>query len=135
MAIEKLAHYSIRTHDLDASRRFYVDLLGLRPGYRPPFPFPGVWLYAGEGDDDHGVVHLIGITAPDELAAYLGNRPLARGTGALDHIAFVADDWPRMKANCDECGVPYVERTVPLLGLHQVFVTDPSGVVIELNFL
>jgi hypothetical protein len=30
--------------------------------------------------------------------------------------------------------VPYRERTVPGLGLHQLFIEDPSGITIELNY-
>jgi hypothetical protein len=30
--------------------------------------------------------------------------------------------------------LPYRERTVPGLGLHQLFLEDPSGITIELNF-
>ena len=43
-----LNHYSICTADLEASRRFYVDALGLGVGPRPEFPFSGRWLYAGD---------------------------------------------------------------------------------------
>ncbi len=58
----------------------------------------------------------------------------AAGPGALDHIAFAATDWPAMRARCHAAGVRYVERTVPALGQHQVFLDDPSGVTIELNY-
>ena len=60
MPVRKLGHYSVRTPDLEASRRFYVDVLGLRVGYRPPLDFPGLWLYQGGDEADFGVVHLIG---------------------------------------------------------------------------
>ena len=43
-----LNHFSIRSLDLDACERFYCGLLGLTKGPRPPFPFPGLWLYAGD---------------------------------------------------------------------------------------
>jgi catechol 2,3-dioxygenase-like lactoylglutathione lyase family enzyme len=43
-----LNHCSICTADLEASRRLYVDALGLAVGPRPDFPFPGRWLYAGD---------------------------------------------------------------------------------------
>jgi catechol 2,3-dioxygenase-like lactoylglutathione lyase family enzyme len=133
-----LGHYSIRTADLEASRRFYVEVMGLRVGFRPPFAFPGLWLYLGEDESDFGVVHLIGVEpgAPEGLSSYLGERPTdaAAGTGALDHIAFLATGWRELKARLAGAGRDIVERTVPSLGLHQVFVTDPSGVTIELNY-
>lgn len=138
MTIDKLAHYSVRTHDLQASRWFYTDLLGLRVGFRPPFEFPGLWIYRNEDESDFGVVHLIGPgnTHEQAVAEYLGNRHHATsGTGAFDHVAFLARDWASLRRRCDHLGIPYVERTVPLLGLLQVFLTDPSGVTVELNYL
>ncbi|MBU7437923.1 VOC family protein [Paraburkholderia fungorum] len=137
MPVSKLAHYSIRTTDLEQSCRFYERILGFRQGYRPPFDFPGAWLYNGGDEADFGTVHIIGVDPhnPAGLAAYLGDKPLpASGTGTVDHIAFLATGveqiWETLKAE----GIAYRERTVPSLGLHQVFIEDPSGVTIELNF-
>lgn len=135
MAITRLAHYSIRTTDLDAALRFYKDVLGFREGFRPGFRFPGAWLYLGdEKDGDYGVVHLIGVD--DETEKYLGARRAAAdgATGALDHIAFDATGIARMRARLDAQGVVYTEREVPDLGLRQMFLHDPSGITLELNF-
>lgn len=134
MALRKLAHYAVRARDLEASRRFYEDVLLLRAGRRPPFAFPGVWLYLGEDESEFGVVHLVGEGAG--AADYLGevSAPDTSGTGRLDHIAFLADDWPDLRARCQAAGVTYAERIVPGLGLRQVFLSDPSGVTVEVNF-
>ena len=134
-----LNHFSIRTTDLDASRRFYADVLGLSVGPRPDFPFPGLWMYRGDhGDVANAVVHLIGIdrSDPDGLKKYLGDRDEAAlaGSGAVDHIAFFADGLAAMLAHLKRQSVAYRERTVPSIGLHQLFLEDPCGVVIELNF-
>ncbi|WP_247254202.1 VOC family protein [Pseudomonas moorei] len=138
MAIKKLAHYSIRTNNLEASLRFYTEVLSFRSGYRPAFPFPGLWLYIDEDESEFGAIHLIGVDAnsPKGLLDYLGERKAydQGGTGALDHIAFLASDWQIIRSRCLEHGVPYSERVVPDLGLLQVFLTDPSGLTIELNF-
>jgi catechol 2,3-dioxygenase-like lactoylglutathione lyase family enzyme len=138
MTIAKLAHYSVRTHDLDASCRFYTQVLGLRAGYRPPFPFPGVWLYRDDDESEFGVVHLIGCNAADAAAveSYLGNRTREPQVtaGALDHVAFLATDWKALRSRCERHGVCTTERVVPTLGLRQVFLTDPSGVTIEMNY-
>ncbi len=135
MSLAKLAHYSVRTSNLDASRRFYTEALGLRIGARPPFGFAGLWLYAGADESEHGVVHLIADEPADaSLQHYLGAREAQRGGGALDHIAFAANDWPAMRERLRAQGIAFTERTAPLLNLHQVFVTDPCGVTIELNF-
>lgn len=134
-----LNHFSIRATDLDASRRFYVDVLGLSVGPRPDFPFPGLWMYRGDhADVANAVVHLIGIDRGDAqgLEQYLGDREESRlaGSGAVDHIAFFADGLASMLAHLGQQGVAFRERTVPSIGLHQIFIEDPCGIVIELNY-
>ena len=134
-----LNHFSIRTTDLEASHRFYADVLGLSVGPRPDFPFPGLWMYRGDhADVANAVVHLIGIDRndPNGLKQYLGERDEASlaGSGAVDHIAFFADGLAAMLAQLEHQGVACRERTVPSIGLHQLFLADPSGVVIELNY-
>jgi catechol 2,3-dioxygenase-like lactoylglutathione lyase family enzyme len=138
MPINKLAHFSVRTTALDASRCFYCEVLGFREGFRPPFDFPGAWLYQGGDESDYGVVHLIGIDKddPTALAEYLGDTSEAalHGSAAVDHLAFLATDLRDMQRRLRRAGLEFRERRVPSLGLHQVFVEDPSGVTIELNF-
>ena len=134
-----LNHYSIRTTDLDACERFYCGLLGLVVGPRPPFPFPGLWLYTGDtGVWAHAAVHIIGIDRSDPagLKQYLGDRDESNlhGTGAIDHVAFFATGLAETLARLQARGIALRERTVPLLNLHQIFVDDPNGVVVELNF-
>ena len=139
MPIGRLDHYSIRTLDIEASRRFYTEVMGFEEGFRPNFDFPGLWLYNGpERAGTYGVVHIIGIdpSNPEGLKAYLGDRDLStlNGTGTVDHMAFAATGLKDMRARLERSGVAYRERTVPNLGLHQVFFEDPSQVTIELNF-
>ena len=138
MAIQTLAHYSVRTTRLEASRHFYVDVLGFREGFRPPFDFPGLWLYKGDDEAQYGVVHIIGFDpdAPQGLVEYLGDKSeeSLHGSAAIDHLAFLATDLPDMRRRLQQAGLAFRERTVPSIGLHQVFVEDPSGVTIELNY-
>lgn len=138
MAVDKLAHFSVRSTNMEASKRFYVDVMGLKEGYRPPFNFPGIWLYIGGDESDYGVVHIIGVDTNDSsgLTDYLGERAdeALNGSGVLDHVAFSASDLPEMYRRLKAKSLQYRERTVPSLGLHQIFVEDPSGVTIELNF-
>lgn len=134
-----LNHFSIRTLDLEATRAFYVDLLGLQVGPRPDFPFPGLWLYQGPTTVyANAAVHVIGLDRndPSGLQGYLGDRDEAslQGSGAVDHVAFFATDLPAMMARLQAAGVAWRERTVPGVGLHQVFLDDPSGVMVELNY-
>ena len=138
MALQKLAHFSVRTTDLELSKKFYTEILGFTVGFRPAFPFPGIWLYQGGDEAEFGVVHLIGIDKndPDGLKEYLGDKDEStlHGSAAVDHIAFIASDLSDMHRRLKQGGLPYRERTVPGLGLHQLFVDDPSGVTIELNY-
>ena len=134
-----LNHISIRTLDLAACERFYCGLLGLQTGPRPAFPFPGLWLYASDSAVwANACVHIIGIDAndPESLKRYLGDKAPAdmQGTGTVDHVAFFATDLPAVLGRLKVANVACRERTVPGIGLHQVFVDDPNGVVVELNF-
>ena len=134
-----LNHYSIRTLDLPACERFYCGALGMRVGPRPPCPFPGLWLYPAETSDyAQAAVHIIGTDRSDPagLKQYLGDRDEAslHGTGSVDHVAFFATGLAAMQARLKAEGIAARERQVPLLGLHQLFVDDPNGVVVELNF-
>jgi catechol 2,3-dioxygenase-like lactoylglutathione lyase family enzyme len=118
MALDALDHVTLVARDLDRSVRFYEDVLGLKSGARPPFNFPGAWLYLG----DRPVVHLI------------GGRGATEGTGAIDHVAFRATGLAATRGRLTKLGHSIDERTVPGQGLHQVFLRDPDGVKIELNF-
>jgi catechol 2,3-dioxygenase-like lactoylglutathione lyase family enzyme len=133
MPIETLDHYSVRTLDVEETRSFYESVIGLRSGPRPDFPFPGAWLYSG----DRAVVHVIGVdpTESSGLVGYLGERTEGQaGTGSLDHVAFVASDLEAMRAHFAAKHIEYRERVVPGLPLHQIFIVDPNGLTIELNF-
>jgi len=119
LGVERLDHYSIRTTDIDTTRQFFVEALGFEDGYRPPFTFPGYWLYCGS----HPTVHLIGI-----------EKDQAVGSGAVDHMAFAATDAEKIRTRLVELGLEYRERRVPDLERHQIFVDDPNGITVELIF-
>jgi catechol 2,3-dioxygenase-like lactoylglutathione lyase family enzyme len=134
-----LNHFSIRTLDLPATKNFYVSLLGLVDGPRPEFPFPGHWLYQGPTDVySNAAVHIIGIDRNDAsgLKQYLGDREETQltGSGALDHVAFFATDLAGMLDRLSKMGIEARRRDVPGLGLHQLFLDDPNGIVVELNY-
>ncbi len=146
MEIKRIDHYSIRTLDVEASRKFYTDVIGLTVGPRPEFKFPGLWLYNGKppADLDHsngnyGIVHVMGIDPNDpqglvDTVGYVDPETLQAGTGSLDHIALSVTGRESMVERCGRAGLKYFERSVPTLGLHQMFLKDPNGVMIELNF-
>src|SRR5262245_35028557 len=54
MSVGVLDHYNVSTRNLGDTVRFYEDILGLVNGPRPPFDFPGAWLYS----EGHPVLHL-----------------------------------------------------------------------------
>ena len=128
MGVLALEHVTIRCADLKATRDFYVAL-GLAEGPRPDFPFRGHWLYVGPVP----VVHLV--DAQDKGSAWGGEAGVAeRDTGPFDHVAFQGDDFATMRADLTAAGTPFRERTVPGGTLSQLFVRDPDGVLVEINF-
>jgi catechol 2,3-dioxygenase-like lactoylglutathione lyase family enzyme len=120
MALQNLDHFNVYCADLDTSRSFYAEVLGLHAGARPDFGIPGAWLYLG----DRAVVHLVG--------GRNGETPLR--TGPFDHIAFEAEDFHGMRSRMQTLGLDFQEADVPDFNLKQLFVRDPDGVKIELNF-
>jgi catechol 2,3-dioxygenase-like lactoylglutathione lyase family enzyme len=62
MPLGTLQHYTIEPADLERTKNFYCDVLGLENGDRPPLDFPGYWLYSG----GVATVHLIGPRKPRE---------------------------------------------------------------------
>ena len=132
--ITGLEHYAIRTTKLEETKNFYVDVLGLDDGDRPLFPFPGHWLYLG----DHAIVHRFAIDPnnPDGLNDYLGEVDTSNltGSGAVDHLAFRAEDPEELMTRIRKSGAEYRDRKVPDLDLYQVFLEDPNGITIELNY-
>lgn len=118
--IRALDHINIRTADLAATKAMFVGVLGLTEGWRPPFPFPGAWLYAGEKD----VVHLVQV---DQSAAP------SEGS-ALDHFAFDIEDYDDALSRVRATGLTFFETAVPGSSVRQIFVRDLNGVNIELNW-
>jgi catechol 2,3-dioxygenase-like lactoylglutathione lyase family enzyme len=126
MPLHMLQHYTICPVDLEKTKDFYVNALGLDVGYRPPLSFPGYWLYSAATP----TVHLIGPRAADE-----GKPPRKSGpTGQLDHIAFACSDLPAVRARLQAAGVEFKEQILPRDGNTQIFCFDPDGVGVELNF-
>lgn len=118
--LKSLDHVTILCADLAKSRAFYREVLGLTDEDRPGFAFPGAWLYLG----GHPVVHLIGGRVD----------AVPPSTGNFDHVAFDAAGLSEMRARLTAAAVPFTESQVPGRPLRQVFLHDPDGVQVELNF-
>src|ERR1700710_1642759 len=128
MPATSLNHYTIRPRDLEATKDFYADVIGLKVGDRPPLAFPGYWLYAG----DTPVVHLIG-RQEGEMPIVDNTAPGIRAT-RLDHVAFSAEGLADMRRRLASNGRKFEERVLPRLNMTQLFTLDPDGIDVELNF-
>jgi catechol 2,3-dioxygenase-like lactoylglutathione lyase family enzyme len=120
MPVSSFQHVNTRSADVERTRDFYVRL-GFRVGDRPPFASKGYWLYLG----DHPVVHLV--QRKDGEAHHAG-------AGNVDHVAFQAVDLEGTKRALADAGLPFREAIVPRDNTVQLFVTDPDGITVELNF-
>jgi catechol 2,3-dioxygenase-like lactoylglutathione lyase family enzyme len=128
-----MEHVLVLAEDIDATRDFYRDALGLEVGERPPLEFPGYWLYAAGVPCVH-VADRAAYTAHSEMTG-LPASPPAEGTGALDHLAFSGDDHDEALARLERSGIEARRNTVPGIGMRQLFFKDPNGVKIEVNVM
>jgi catechol-2,3-dioxygenase len=124
MPIAGLDHYNIRASRsvIEELCNFYVNVLGLEPGVRPPFKRQGYWLYAS----GRPLVHL-------SVAAENESRQ-GQVTNTLDHIAFTCTDYAHFEATLQRHEIPYETDTVPGTAILQIFISDPAGNGVELNF-
>jgi len=133
MALGHIDHFLLQTADMEKTRAWYVDVLGMRVGSNPDFKFPVFWLYLGDKD----VVHVTegGAGVSENRKRYVGQESQATtGSGAVDHIAFRATGLRDMIAHLKALGVDFKQRQVDDQGLYQIFMFDPNGVKIELNY-
>ena len=118
MKITGMNHFNVLTDDVDATRKFYVGILGLTEGDRPPFKFDGLWLYAG----GRPILHVSAGRLPKERA------------GVIDHIAFSTTDLKGTVARLQEHGVEHTLNRQVGSGIWQIFCHDPMGAKVELDF-
>ncbi|HEV7478413.1 MAG TPA: VOC family protein [Burkholderiales bacterium] len=134
MPISHIEHFLVAADDIDATRDWYARVLGMKSGPHPDFGFPVHWMYLGDVD----IVH-IGPSA--KQAGEIQKKFLGRtsqdadaGTGALDHIAFRATGLRQMLQHLRAQNVPFTQRRANGQALFQLFLYDPNGVKIELNY-
>jgi len=119
MSIRAMNHFTVLTRDLAATKAFYIGILGLADGPRPPFAFPGAWLYV----NDDAVLHIVaGQTVPEPPA------------GVIDHVAFSANDLPGTVARLNAHGIAHELRRQAGSRVWQLFCHDPNGAKVELDF-
>jgi catechol 2,3-dioxygenase-like lactoylglutathione lyase family enzyme len=119
MQLNRLDHVNVKTANLDQMIKWYEDVLGMKSGARPPFPFPGAWMYAG----DYPVVHLVGV---DSQPA--GQDP------TLEHFALSATGYASFLENLDRRNIDYRVGKVPGIDVTQVNVFDVDGNHIHIDF-
>lgn len=119
MTIEGMNHFTVLSKDLERSKAFYINVLGLAEGYRPPFAFPGAWLYAG----NQAILHIMaGRPMPEEAA------------GVIDHMAFTASNLQAVVDTLKQHDIQYQLHRLEGLEIWQLFCHDPDGAKVELDF-
>ncbi len=131
MPITDWDHYTVRSKDAAASWAFYEQGLGLNVRQREGFAIPAFIVSIG----DREVVHVFQASA--EMEAIFAKLPAAEQlqgwtTGRLHHVEFWASDLPSVRARLGAHGVAVTERTLP--DKHQLHMTDPDGIQVNLNF-
>ena len=102
-------------------RDFYCDIVGLTEGFRPAFERFGFWLYIGDKD----VLHLITPKEGD------GRSPQK---SSFDHVAFKTAHYQDVLKKLKLLNISFEEKLIPDMKAHQIFLRDPAGNRVELNF-
>ncbi len=123
MNITKLDHVNIRTTQVDAMAKWYTEVLGLCIGPRPNFPFPGVWLYAG----DTAVMHLVGVAGVPAIGSEADLK--------LEHFAFKATGAAAFKEKLRAMDMCYDVVDLAPIKQIQMHVWDPDGNHIHIDFV
>ena len=129
MPVESLDHVNVATADLDRAEAFYRDLLDLESRAAPP-PMTHAtarWMCDRSG---RAILHLNSIDYRRQFDRDMSPGP----TAALHHVALRCTDHSETLARIERMGLDYRLNEVTAIGLRQIFVHDPDGVLLELNF-
>ncbi len=132
MPLQRLEHYLVLSDDIHRTRDFYRDVLGMVEGFRPELDFPGYWLYLG----DTPCIHIAEWQSYSQWTKKVGIPISSRApaTGPVDHIAFNGTGFAEVRARLVERGLTFSENFIDDIQLKQVFLRDPNGVPLEINF-
>ena len=123
----RIQHVGLVVSDLERSRRFYREALGLEEVARPPnFTFDGAWFRFGDYE-----LHLL---AEAHTTGGAGQPDAGAGAerGLTHHLAFEVDDLEAACARVASAGVQLTGGPMPRGdGVTQVFFLDPDGYVLE----
>ena len=123
MSVTAVNHFTILTDDLPATLAFYEEHLNLKPGARPPFTFPGAWLYSDAGKGPDPILHIV---------AGINKERLVKGV--IDHMAFSGKGLVKAVEKLKAKGVKYELRRLPHYGTWQLFFFDPNSARVEIDF-
>ena len=128
MALVDLHHIAIKVPPgkLNEAETFYTEVLGMNYANRPDLGFPGAWLNITDT-----MIHLVDQEFPPESDPWYQRR---EAQSAIDHIAIKAKGFDEIKKRVNDLGYDWRQTSIPDAGLWQLFVVDPSGVIVELNF-
>lgn len=132
MPLTRMEHYLVISEDIEATARFYCDALGMKVGFRPELDFPGYWLYLGDTPCVHIAEWDTYAVWTKQVGIPISTR--AEGTGPLDHIAFNASGYDETVQRLETLGIEVSQNKLDDIGLRQLFIKDPNGLMIELNF-
>lgn len=124
--VQQIDHVTLVVKDLERSRRFYVDVLGMQPAQRPNFKFPGLWFQAGTTQ-----IHLILEHADSGPAmAFLPEKCVISRT---KHFAFEVADAMAAAEALKQSGLKLADgpKYRPD-GPTQIYVLDPDDNLVEL---
>jgi len=127
-----LHHVSIPVTDVDRSRAFYREILGLREIDRPPFDYPGAWFAVGNGQ-----LHLIGGLRNPTFREGKGvdSRDVhfaVRVASYRDALGFLESKGYRTDTD-DLNPKTMIARPHATAGFPQIYILDPDRHVIEIN--
>jgi catechol 2,3-dioxygenase-like lactoylglutathione lyase family enzyme len=132
MGLRRMEHFLVLTDDIEATKNFYCDALGMHVGFRPELDFAGYWVYLGDVPVVHIADHASYVDWTREVGIPISSGP--PGTGALDHVAFNAEGFDEMAGGLRARGIELSHNVLADIKLKQIFLKDPNGLSIELNF-
>lgn len=126
LQVQSFDHITLIVDDLHTTRKFYVEILGMKECSRPAFDFPGAW-FEVDGVQIHA-------TVAGELAGLAGwgernVKSISRG----HHFAFAVADMNAAVQAIEAQGIPIADgpKRRPD-GFDQIYIYDPDGHLVEL---
>ena len=127
----KFNHIAFRCVIVKDIADFFINVIGLEKGYRPPFNFEGYWLYSLQNKNE-AIIHLFGQDANFSEMTVKGS---SINNGVFSHIAFVGGDYPDFIEHLVKLNISFDENYIPGTNTKQVFVSGPEDITVEIDFI